>query len=129
MTDPIHIPPRQPQPIRRLRLVHIPASRSPLWQDRRWIKKGRRFEGAYRTEFGSIAGEIRIEDGTPSYYILNPPKNLLTGSHGACFRPRGSGKYWVHFAEHSSGNIDAGILAVEALLAQALRQQRGGASS
>jgi hypothetical protein len=125
--SPIRV--RQPLPIRRLRLVHIPASRNPLWQDRHWIKAGNRLTGAYRTEFGSIAGEIRIENGAPSYYILRPPDALLKGGHGPCFRSRGGGRYWVHFSEHTSGNIDAGIVAVEALLVRALRHERRGGAS
>ncbi len=129
MHDRVHISRCPPVPIRRLRLVHIPASRNPLWQDRHWVKQGTRLIGAFRTEFGSVAGEIRMENGSPSYYLVNPPQALLKGSHGACFRRRRGNRYWVHFANHISGNIDAGIVAVEALLAQAFRHERRGGVS
>jgi hypothetical protein len=121
VNKPLPIPIRRALPIRRLRLVRIPASRHPLWQDRHWVRDGNHFRGAFRTPLGSVAGEIILQDNTPSYYILNPPETLLKGGHGACFRPRGGGRYWVHFAVHTSGNIDAGILAVEALLVKAFR--------
>jgi hypothetical protein len=110
--------------VKRLRLVRIPASKNPLWKDRNWIKEGNRLNGAFRTAYGSISGEIRLGDDGPSYYIINPPKELLQGGHGACFRPRQDGRFWVHFSEHTSGNIDAGILAVEDLLAKAFRLTR-----
>lgn len=114
----------RPPTVRRLRLVHIPASSRPLWQERHWIRMGNRFTGAFRTSFGAVVGEIILEGGTPSYFIHNPPETLLRGPHGPCFRARGGGRFWVHWADHRSRNIDAGIMAVEELLTRAFKELR-----
>ena len=104
--------------------VIVRPNSQPYWKFRRWRKKGHRLVGAYRTPRGSRVGEIQLSlVDPPKHYIFNPPPALLAGSHGACFRPDGSRRYWVHFHE-SSKDIDAGIVAIEQQLFQALSGNR-----
>ena len=99
----------------------VEPNRNPLWVLRGWRRRGNELIGAYRTARGSVSGIVQL-DGQQralSYVILNPPEALLTGPHGACFRRRGEGRYWVHFSQ-SHLDVDAGIVAVERLLTLAL---------
>jgi hypothetical protein len=101
--------------------IQVRADRRPLWETRCWRQRGRWLVGAFRTPLGSVAGEIFTEGEIPEFYIINPPKALLSGGHGACFRWRRPGRYFVHFASFSP-DIDAGIVAVEKLIVAALKQ-------
>lgn len=91
-----------------------------LWQVRGWRQEGTKLIGAFRTPRGSFAGEISLANRLqPEFFIRNPPPAILRGSHGACFRSRGGDKYFVHFGK-ASPEIDAGIVAIEKLVAGAL---------
>lgn len=100
--------------------VVIGPDTRPLWQIRGWQRNGQTFTGAYRTPRGSFLGKIELKWGQPSFFILNPPAAILTGPHGACFRRREQGWYWVHFGKESK-EIDSGLVAIEVLLHKALR--------
>jgi hypothetical protein len=101
-----------------------PDSR-PLREVRGWRRVGNVLKGAYRTRYGSFAGEIDVSSARPSFWIINPPAAVLNGPHRPCFRPRGGGgRYWVHFGM-SSFEIDAGIAAIERLIFQSLQPRRG----
>ena len=107
-------------PPRGSRGIRVERDRRPLRELRGWRKKGKKLIGAFRTPRGSMVGEISMAKiHRPEFFVINPPKSLLSGDHSACFRRRGGGKYYVHFGIHSP-EVDAGILAVERLLAQAL---------
>lgn len=96
-----------------------PDSRS-LYEVRGWRRNGDKLVGAFRTPRGSIAGEISLASPHhPDFFVINPPKSILNGSHGACFRQRGGKRYFVHFAQ-STPEIDGGIVAIEKLLAKSL---------
>jgi hypothetical protein len=100
--------------------LRVERNRSPLWQTRGWRRVGATLQGAYRTPRGSFMGEVDLANPYhPQFFITNPPKALLKGSHQACFRRRGGGKYYVHFGIESP-ELDAGIVAIEKLLVQAL---------
>jgi hypothetical protein len=105
--------------------THIRADSRPLWQLRGWRQvSSEKLVGAFRVpKVGSYAGEILLTRGRPDYFLLSPPKSLLRSSHGPCFRVREPGKYWVHFSQASS-DIDSGLVAVEGLLAEALKKGR-----
>jgi hypothetical protein len=103
----------------------VTADRRPLWEVRGWRAKGSTLVGAFRTPYGSLAGEIIRYANPPEFYVVNPPAALLSGPHGSCFRQRGNRRYFVHFSRPSS-SIDAGLVAVERLLVQALRSGRRG---
>jgi hypothetical protein len=115
--------PRQPSKaagMRRGNAVIVLPDIRPLWQIKGWQKQSEyELIGAFRTPQGSFVGKITITDGKPSYYIQNPPKQLLNGSHGACFRRRLKGWYWIHFSKEPR-DLDSGIAAVERLIFEAL---------
>ncbi|MEX0704016.1 MAG: hypothetical protein WD069_18085 [Planctomycetales bacterium] len=90
-------PSRRPATVRGK--IVVAADRRPLWELRGWRREGRRLVGAYRTKLGSFAGEIDLSNKQqPDFYIVNPPKKLLDGPHGPCFRKRGDGRFWIHFS-------------------------------
>lgn len=100
--------------------LRVERDRRPLWQVRGWRREGHRLIGAYRTPRGSFLGEIDVVNkGRPHFFIKNPPAGLLKGGHSACFRKRGGGVYFVHMGVQSP-EIDAGIVAIEKLIAQVL---------
>ena len=104
---------------RRAASVVIGPDARPYWQIRGWRKHGKTLTGAYRTPRGSFVGKIEMKWGQVSFLILNPPAEILDGPHGACFRPREQGWYWVHFGKVSS-DIDSGLVAIEVLIHEAL---------
>lgn len=100
--------------------VSVERDRRSLWELRGWKRSGQRLLGAYRTPRGSYVGEVAlVGNHHPQFYIVNPPAGLLKGVHGACFRARGNGKFFVHFGL-SNPDVDAGIVAIEKLIAGAL---------
>jgi hypothetical protein len=114
------------RPVRQSNLgTHIRADTRPLWQLRGWQRAAPgRLVGAFRVpKLGSYAGEIIVTHGSPDFFLISPPNSLLQGAHGSCFRPREPGRYWVHFSQ-SSSDIDSGLVAVEGLLAAALKSGR-----
>lgn len=98
----------------------IGPSAIPLWQERAWKKNGNILSGAYRTRRGGFFGEIILRGGDagnfPSFYVIAPPKGVLTSPHSACYRHRGGSRYWVHF--NRAASVDAGIAELEAQLTQ-----------
>ena len=98
----------------------IGPSATPLWQERAWKRNGNILSGAYRTRRGGFFGEIILRGGdagnSPSFYVIAPPKGVLTGPHSACYRHRGGTRYWVHF--NRAASVDAGIAELEAQLTQ-----------
>lgn len=103
------------------RRLRVTPDRRSLSEVRGWRRTGRKLFGAYRVpRRGSFAGEISLKNiRKPEFYIVNPPKQMLSGPHRACFRPRGGGRYLVHFGK-SSPEVDSGIVAIEKMIAEAL---------
>jgi len=90
------------------------------WREAGWQPNGSRLAGCYRTQRGSFKGYIDgWQSQRPMFYIINPPSALSRHEHSACFRPKGSGRYWVHFANPAT-NADAGIIEIETVLTEAL---------
>lgn len=105
----------------RVRAVrHVEIDRRSLWEQRGWQREGKKLRGAFRTALGSLSGDIDLRQGWPEFYIRNPPAALLAGRHGACFRDRGNGHYFVHF-NVAAESIDGGIATIERLLEETLR--------
>lgn len=106
------------------RHVRVERDHRPLWEVRGWRREGERLVGAFRTPRGSFAGEVTLRrNSNPDFYITNPPDGLLKGSHAACFRSRGKGRYFVHFGVPNT-DIDAGIVAIEKLISRTLSGKR-----
>ena len=92
----------------------------PYWLEMGWKPEGNRLVGYYRTQRGSYEGYISDwQTQQPLFFIISPPSQLKSHLHVFCFRPRGGGLYWVHFNPPHS-NVDAGIIEIETVLAQAL---------
>jgi hypothetical protein len=110
------------RPVGRPGAVTVAPQACALWLQRGWRNEGKTLRGAFRTRWGSCSGEISLDRRgyARDYFIISPPQALLDGSHGPCFRARGGGRYWVHFNHDGHGDIDAGIVAIERLLNQAL---------
>jgi hypothetical protein len=99
--------------------VSAQPRRQPYWMARGWRRRGNRLVGAYRTTLRSVAGEIELNDkGRADFFMINPPPEVLSGSHGACFRARENGRFWVHF--NRGNDVDGGILELELIIARAL---------
>lgn len=116
-------PPAAPRTVRHVRPAASHADREDrrtayLWQDRGWIRNRDTLTGYYRTRRGAFRGRITGCDGSAKYYVTKPPKKLLSGPHGACFRERGGDEFLIHFNTKPK-HPDQGILYVEQLLLEA----------
>lgn len=96
------------------------------WYDRGWEKRGNYLIGHYASRGNRYPGSVEITGSivTPAkYYIYDPPKKLLNGGHGPCFRFKevtaGMDKYWIHFSEEPS-DIDSGIIKIENTLTDSI---------
>ena len=103
-------------PIRRLPL--------PYWQEAGWSKNGNIYQGNYQTRYGAYQGWI--EERSPrqiSFFILEPPQEVLRSSHGACFQPRNDRWFNVHMSTPPK-DVSSGIVAVERLVSDCFRNAR-----
>lgn len=106
-------------------MVNISRRFRPLWMERRWQQRaGCYFFGWYRVPpYGAWQGRIIRRHATRwSYFICNPPEEVLSGPHGACFLSKGNGVYEVHFSLRAT-SLDDGILAIEQTIRESIEQQ------
>jgi len=104
-------------------IVLRPISR-PYWDLTHWREVGDRLVGFYRTPWGSFEGYILHARGKrPQFYLVNPPPELSRHPHRGCFHDTGqnTNTYLVHLWPVPE-NADAGILAIEKVLGEALRE-------
>lgn len=105
------------------RVVEVKANPLPYHREQGWKKNVGVYQGYFRCRLGAFKGEIKEScNGDFTFYIFNPPSELLAGSHKACFSPIGSGCFHIHF-RIKSNNLDSGIMAVERLLTQSLSRR------
>jgi hypothetical protein len=104
------------------------SSTSPYWRDQGWTLEEGQMIGFYSAGARLFPGAIELRDSVVEsalYYIYDPPRAILDGPHGPCFRyrnkVRGRQKYWIHFSEEPP-NIDSGIIQIERDLASALKR-------
>ena len=96
----------------------------PYWSLQHWRIEGSRLAGYYRTMYGSFAGHIEAYDtDSPRFYITEPPPELRAHPHWCCFQRRERGRWSIHFGPAPT-DPDTGILEVEKVLVEALRNQR-----
>lgn len=89
--------------------------------ERGWHRKGRRLVGFYRTKHGSYEGHIENPDSRhPSYFITNPPREVLSGTHGPCFSECRRGVFSIHFSPKPR-SVDSGIKSVETTITESFR--------
>lgn len=92
------------------------------WQEQRWRFTGTQLKGYYRTHYQSFKGVIDLFDsGRHRYHVHRPPPQLRQHPHWICFRLKGNGLYWVHFATIPQ-DVDAGIVAIERILHESLER-------
>lgn len=102
------------------KICDVRVNRLAYHKEQGWVKVGHLYKGYYRCRWAAFKGEIKeMATGEHKYFIYNPPMQVLTGPHKACFTDIGNGRYHIHFALISE-NIDAGIMAVERLLTESL---------
>lgn len=91
-----------------------------LWEQRKWTPTGNNLHGYFRVKgIGAVKGEIHnYRSREPHFFVINPPEIY---SHRECFHPKGNGRWWIHF--NRLPGVDAGIFAVEAIMADALRRR------
>lgn len=107
------------RPAQRARVAIHPVDR-PYWRYKHWKVRGNQLDGFYRTPLGSFEGHIKqFRSHRPEFFIVNPPRQLKSHAHWACFHSRGPNRYWIHFGS-APASPDAGILEVERVLAEAL---------
>lgn len=95
----------------------------PYHLEKGWQKNGRVYEGYYRCRLGAFKGQIEERfNGDYKFFIFDPPQQVLSGSHKACFTNNGGGRYHIHFGINSE-NLDSGIMAVERILFQSLNRR------
>lgn len=106
------------------RIVNARPNSLPYHLEKGWRKSGRTYQGYYRCRLGAFRGEIEERPDGYRFYILDPPLQVTQGSHGPCFTYGGSmGRYHIHFAINSQ-NLDSGIMAVERILFESLKNNR-----
>ena len=90
----------------------VPRAEKPLWECRKWLKRGNFFTGYYRTRFGSWRGEIQNLPSGILVWVFNPPEEVFSGHFAPCFAFQGDGKYEVHFRIKPI-SVDVAIVGVE----------------
>ncbi len=112
---------------RELQRGHAPATvvqrrQIPYWQERGWTQNANRYEGSYRTPFGSFYGTIEQErSGHIHFFLYNPSPEIRQHSHWTCFQDRGDGWYLVHMAREPR-DVSSGIITIERLIMEAYRR-------
>ena len=92
----------------------------PYWKENGWNRRGRNYAGYYQTQYGKFEGSIEESFlGNYSYYIFYPPGKVTEGTHGACFRYKGNGMYFIHFSEKPD-NVSEGIISVEMVISESM---------
>jgi hypothetical protein len=95
----------------------------PYWKERGWSAKGEKYQGYYRTKFGSWKGRSDVGLlGHARMFIQNPPSFLSHHPHWSCFLERPDG--WFHVHVHNRFTLSEGILRVEEILTEASGMQR-----
>jgi hypothetical protein len=94
------------------------------WQENGWRKVGNRYNGFFRTKYGTWRGII-IENyhNDHSFYIFTPPDILRKSDHWECFTHKGNGLYSIHFSRKPK-DISSGILTVEQLITESFEGGR-----
>jgi hypothetical protein len=94
----------------------------PYWQERGWTRRGREYEGAYRTRFASFRGRIEEHrSGSIEFFLFNPSAEIKASSHWCCFASRGSGQYVVHMGRRPK-DVSSGIITIERRITEAYQK-------
>lgn len=119
-------PTPKPSPKRRVASnVKVPTgcvrNSQTFYEERGWRLRDNALHGWCRTRRGAVQARIDGPFGaSPRYSLINPPKQLLNGPHGGCFRQKEANRFEVHW-NSKPADVNAGILQLEHLLFEALR--------
>jgi hypothetical protein len=120
---PMLTPVKKPLPFKRRILVK--RSRKSYLAERGWVLTGsgadERWEGYYRTRFGSYKGKIEPGCYPPKFYVKDPPEGLAKHKHWACFTDLKNGGWRsVHFRILPK-DIASGVIGIERILHEAFQ--------
>jgi len=101
------------------RLVRVKRNSQQLYQEKGWRLKQGILYGYYRTRYKSFEGRIEDPFSEPSFVIIKPPKALLRGEHGECFRQIAKDMYIVHWLDKPI-DVNIGILVLENCITEAI---------
>ena len=93
----------------------------PYWQETGWTRQSDVYYGAYHTKFGVFAGMIEERWDNFRFYMLDPPPEVRSCSHWACFQPRGKKGFLVHMG-YRPGDASSGIITIERLITDAFER-------
>ena len=97
-----------------------PDSR-PYWQQRHWSRRNGEYRGYYRTRFGAWEGRaVCHSPRRVQFFIIEPPRELLSGPHHLCFRRAGRKLYKIHMATGRT-ELNSGIVAIEKTLEESFK--------
>jgi len=92
------------------------------WQEMGWklSEEKKLLTGFYRTRKGSFQGEIKNPfSASAEYFIIDPPEEVLTGTHKRCFTDRGRNRFSIHWNIIPS-DVNVGINGIEKLIQDSL---------
>jgi hypothetical protein len=113
------------QPQRHTQAILVQRQPSYYWQDSDWSRSGQSYCGYFSAKGRKYPGVIDWDKHGLKYCLVsNPPGELWNHPHGSCFTYAGDGKYQVHFKRRPE-NVDGVILAVEKILQESLRRNKG----
>ncbi len=96
----------------------------PYWKENGWRRFNGEYAGHFVSDFGRWRGVINESYlGKFNFYIFDPPKELLKGSHKACFTYKGNSRYFIHFSKKPR-DVSSGIITVEKLISDSFRAER-----
>lgn len=95
----------------------------PYWQQMGWKREGDLYRGSYQPLGYSFPGRIERSDGTWVFYVWLQDvwPGLTHHVHWGCYRKQSEKDKWfrVHWKVRPT-SVDAGILDIERILAEAL---------
>lgn len=104
--------------------IEIKPNSLPYHQERGWTCRNNSYSGYYRCKYGAWKGLITKNFGAPiKFYIFDPPKQVFSGTHSACFTSKDGYRYHIHF-QVDSQSIDSGILSVERTIFESIENTR-----
>jgi hypothetical protein len=98
-------------------------NRRPYWKTQGWRLRNGRLTGKYRVGKHSLAGSVHTPLSSQPQFFISPPgqvaEQIKRSAHGACFRERSKGTYWIHIYP-APRDASEGILEVERTLQEVL---------
>ena len=95
----------------------------PYWKENGWVKVKNGYQGYYKTDYGRWRGFVQENyKGNYSFFIIDPPEEVMKSTHGPCFFDLGDEIHTVHFNE-APKDMSSGIVVVEKTISQAFSKK------